>query len=62
MDVNKLAKRIADGAIQHGEDSGEAEHTIGDLEDALRLALHFVPDAELPEIQAIMHGGVPLGA
>ena len=64
MGINHLLKRITDGAIQHGEDSGEPEHTLGDLEDALYLALQLIPReqldayAELPEIKTIIDGGI----
>jgi len=65
MDIDLLVKRIVDGALRHGTESEQPEHALGDLEEALRLALPLMPSyyiemyANLPEMRTIINGGIP---
>jgi hypothetical protein len=64
MDVNKLVDDIVHGAENHASESDELDHTILDLELALRTALLLMSPSQLHnfvhdrDIVIIRNGGI----
>lgn len=64
MDVNRLVDDIVHGAETHASDSDEADHTIEDLELALRTAVLLLTKEQLKkfvedrDIIIIRNGGI----
>ncbi len=65
MDIPAFVESIINGAEQHGADTGESDHAIGDLQDALRIALELMTPEQratyqsTPEVRTIVNGGIP---
>jgi hypothetical protein len=42
-----LAQRLVAKAEAHGQDTGESDHTIGDLQDALQVCFEFMTSSQI---------------
>jgi hypothetical protein len=49
MSNNSVLEKLISAADNHGEDSGEPDHTVGDLQDMLREAWRLLPSAQRQE-------------
>lgn len=46
MNTQAILEKLLTAADNHGEDSGEPDHTVGDLQDMLRLAWEALPPSK----------------
>jgi hypothetical protein len=57
----RLFRDITKAAQQHGEDTGEGDHEIGDLHECLNMALYFLNDDQIEILRKILKDRELLG-
>lgn len=48
--MSKILEKLFKGADNHGEDAGESDHTVGDLQDLLRAAWGILSASQKEEL------------